>query len=211
MDWCYDITAPGREVVLRNEASEFYKLVVEFRHMPVFLLTFAISAQAARWTQFVFQTYAVSDRIEQLAMVFAGAVRGLNDPALGPAARREHFTFYRWLNAFHYAVFCGLDERLPTEPVRVASQLRIMGLLTEEEGRRLVAGEPCMTNVLLGWVNAHFHEMVMQVPGLVPNASPYQGCAAFSCHQRGAADLAMMVHGCNAGDDVRRCDSVHKL
>merc|ERR1719436_286845 len=69
-----------------------------FSFLPVFLLGFFVNRETGRWLGYLDVASSVTGRIEDIAVLLAGEVEGVNDPAVGRERREYLFKAYRYLN-----------------------------------------------------------------------------------------------------------------
>mmetsp|Transcript_120333 Transcript_120333/g.312307 ORF Transcript_120333/g.312307 Transcript_120333/m.312307 type:complete len:934 (-) Transcript_120333:477-3278(-) len=148
------------------------ELSQSFSFLPVFLLGFFVNRECSRWVGLVDLAYGVWGRVEDMALLLAGAVEGVNNTGTAEARRQYLFKAYRWLNAVHYLTYYGVDVRMGSSPGEVLWDLVYAGLLLEEEAEVLLGTPNKMQQVILSWLSCLWHQM--QREGVVLASSTHQ-------------------------------------
>jgi hypothetical protein len=144
-------------------------LTSTFTFLPVLLLGFFVNRECSRWVDFMNLALGVWGRVEDLSLLLAGAVEGVNDTDTAETRRQYLWRAYRWLNAVHYMSFYGLDTRVGTSPDEVLWDLLYVGLVSEEEARVLMCTPHKMKQVMLSWLACLWNSMLRE--GVVPASS----------------------------------------
>jgi hypothetical protein len=158
---------PDSLAELQLFGSNLGSLTVAFTFLPVFLLGFFVNRESSRWVGFIDLTFSVWGRIEDLALIMAGAVQGVHDEKVMNQRREYLFTAYRYLNAVHFLTYYGLDERAGSTPDEVVWDLICCGLLDTSEGKELVKSPHKMRQVVLSRLSCLWSEMLLE--GAVPD------------------------------------------
>jgi len=143
-----------------------------FSFLPVFLLGFFVNRECSRWVSLIDCAYGACGRVQDIALLLAGAIEGVNDRDTAEARRQYLFRAYRWLNAVHYLNYYGVDVRMGSSPGEVLWDLVYAGLLLEEEAEVLLGTPNKMQQVILSWLSCLWHQM--QREGVVLASSTHQ-------------------------------------
>mmetsp|Transcript_11036 Transcript_11036/g.12793 ORF Transcript_11036/g.12793 Transcript_11036/m.12793 type:complete len:319 (-) Transcript_11036:10-966(-) len=112
-------------------------LMDDFKFLPTFFITYMIAQDVTRWLQWLQTMFRVQGRLHDVALVVASSYRQVNDPKIGKQQRQILFKWYRYLNAIHYMGYFNLAPSIGTSAEEAIQDLRVVGLLTESECKRL--------------------------------------------------------------------------
>lgn len=152
--------AAGRpaEQFVQQMADGFRVVTSNYQFLPTFLLVGYISYMLLRWRTWMVNCHRIQSGLHNVALLMGGAAR----PPVALPVRRKLFRVYRLLNLIHAETYRTVSPTVG--PLDRATDYVTMGLITEDEVRRLAATQfDQIRAVALSWLVDAVNDLLASV------------------------------------------------
>jgi len=133
-------------------------ILTDFNFLPVFLITYMVGQDVNRWHEWLQKMLSLQGRLHDLVLLLNSSYRLVNDPKVGLQQRKAIYKWYRYVNSIHYLAYLNLVPSVGTSAEAALEDLRIVGLLRQEEVRKIQFASGKVRDTLTSWLGRLWHD-----------------------------------------------------